>query len=105
MGSAVRARFRRGHMTDWATNPLTRGAYSAARPGRQAARAVLALPLGERVFFAGEAVSQGYAALCTGAHLSGEATAIDVITTLTGAACSACDARGQQRRPLGGGSE
>jgi monoamine oxidase len=105
MGSDARSRFRKGHMTDWATNPLTLGAYSAARPGRHSSRAVLAQPLGERVFFAGEAVSDGYASLCSGAHLSGEAAAVDVVMALSGAACSSCDARGQQREPINEGGE
>jgi monoamine oxidase len=105
MGSAARTRFRKGHMTDWASNPLTLGAYSAARPGRHGARAVLAEPLGERVFFAGEALSEGYHALCSGAHLSGEAAAVAVVAQLSGLACSSCDARGQQRERLTGDGE
>ena len=74
-GSKARDHFVKGHLTGWAENPLTLGAYAAARPGRYGARAELARPLGERVFFAGEAVAGPYVALCGGAYMSGEAVA------------------------------
>lgn len=94
LGSAARGHFVAGHVTDWATNPQTLGAYSAARPGRHAARNELARPLGDRVFFAGEAVSEGYFALCSGAHLSGEAAAHEVAAVLEArGGCGSCDAR------------
>ncbi|MEX1234523.1 MAG: NAD(P)/FAD-dependent oxidoreductase [Roseovarius sp.] len=96
MGSGAAKHFVKGHMSGWAQNPLTLGAYSAARPGRAAARKVLAQPLGERVFFAGEAVAGPYIALMSGAHLSGESVARAAIETLGGAqGCSSCSARKQ----------
>ncbi|MEL6264335.1 MAG: FAD-dependent oxidoreductase, partial [Pseudomonadota bacterium] len=98
VGSDARKHFVRGHMTDWHANPLTRGAYAAARPGRHAARETLKAPLGDRVFFAGEAVGVPLAALCSGAHLSGEAAADAVIAALAG--CASCDARGRQKQRL-----
>ncbi|WP_240932648.1 flavin monoamine oxidase family protein [Pelagibius litoralis] len=98
MGSDARRHFVKGHMSDWAENPLTLGAYGAARPGRFDARAVLAEPLGDRVFFAGEAVAGPYIALCSGAHLSGDAVAESVTAILDGpSGCGSCDARGRQR--------
>ena len=81
-GSGVRDRFVEGHLTDWAANPWTLGAYAAARPGRHAARAELARPVADRVFFAGEAVAAPYYQLCGGAYLSGEAVAREVAATL-----------------------
>ncbi|MBI1252990.1 MAG: NAD(P)-binding protein [Hyphomonas sp.] len=75
LGSDVRRHIRKGRMTNWGSNPWTRGAYAAARPGRHAARAVLSSPLGDRVFFAGEALGGAYPALLSGAHMSGEAAA------------------------------
>ena len=78
VGSAARNHFVKGHLTGWAGDPLTRGAYAAARPGHYDARADLAKPVGNRVYFAGEAVAGAYAALCSGAYLSGEAVARDV---------------------------
>lgn len=82
LGSNVRRHVLRGHMTGWADDPLTLGAYAAARPGCHAARADLAQPLGGRVFFAGEASSGDYPALMSGAHLSGEAAARAVLAQL-----------------------
>lgn len=75
LGSDIRRRIRKGKMTNWGSNPLTLGAYAAARPGRHNARAALSNPLGDRVFFAGEALGGAYPALLSGAHLSGDAAA------------------------------
>ncbi|MFX0540480.1 flavin monoamine oxidase family protein [Roseovarius sp. S4756] len=96
MGSDARKHFVKGHMSGWDSNPLTLGAYSAAKPGRAASRDVLAEPLGERVFFAGEAVAGPYIALMSGAHLSGDSTARAAIETLGGVEeCNSCAARKQ----------
>lgn len=96
MGSDARKHFTKGHMSGWANNPLTLGAYSAARPGKASSRDTLAEPLGERVFFAGEAVAGEYIALMSGAHLSGDSVARRVVETLGGAkGCSSCDAKKQ----------
>lgn len=78
VGSKARDHFVKGHLTEWGGNPLTLGAYAAARPGHYGAREALAKPLGERVYFAGEAVAGAYVALCGGAYLSGQAVARDV---------------------------
>lgn len=101
VGARARRHFVRGSMSDWAANPLTLGAYSAARPGRHASRAVLGEPLGDRVFFAGEALGGRYTALVSGAYLSGRETADAVVAALGGpATCSSCDARGAARESL-----
>ena len=81
-GSKARDHFVKGHLTGWAENPWTLGAYAAAVPGHYGARAELAKPLGERVFFAGEAVAVPYVQLCGGAYLSGEAVAREVAATI-----------------------
>lgn len=54
-GDRVLAAIRRTRVTHWGRNPWTLGAYSAARPGQAGMRAVLAEPVADRVFFAGEA--------------------------------------------------
>ena len=82
VGGRARNHFVKGHLTGWANNPWTRGAYAAARPGHYEARARLSEPLGERLFFAGEAVAGPYVALCGGAYLSGEAVAHNVATVV-----------------------
>jgi len=81
-GREVDRHFVKGAFTDWANNPLTLGAYAAARPGRAGARDDIAEPVGERVFFAGEACAGPYAATCGGAHRSGRAAAKRVASAL-----------------------
>jgi monoamine oxidase len=77
-GSKARDHFVKGHLTSWANNPWTYGAYAAATPGHHNARAELGRPIGNRVFFAGEAVAAPHYQLCGGAYLSGDAVARDV---------------------------
>lgn len=74
-GSEARKAFVTGHLTDWAQNPATLGAYAAARPGHYDARTALARPVADRVFFAGEAMGGSHSALCSGAFKSGDKTA------------------------------
>lgn len=61
--------------TGWLTDPYIRGGFSFARPGKADLRARLAEPVGERLFFAGEAVSPNFYAAAHGAHLTGIAAA------------------------------
>ena len=102
VGNDAKRHFVKGHMTDWHENPLTMGAYAAAKPGKHASREVLKAPLGRRVFFAGEAVGVPLAALCSGAHLSGDSTAGLVHTLLKSSedGCSSCNARGADKGAL-----
>lgn len=86
IGTDVRRHIRKGKMTTWGSNPLTRGAYAAARPGRHSARSLLRDPLGDRVFFAGEAMGGQYPALLSGSHLSGEKAAHQVAAVLAAGA-------------------
>jgi monoamine oxidase len=74
-GEAVRGRFTALATSGWMADPLAGGAYSYARPGAAAARAALAAPLDERLFFAGEATSPHDFATAHGAYLSGLAAA------------------------------
>jgi len=101
MGSDAHKHFVKAHMSGWANNPLTLGASAAARPGKATARDALADPLGDRVFFAGEAMAGGYIALISGAHLSGDKVARAVIKTLGGPQfCNSCAARKQSIRKV-----
>ena len=52
------------------------------RPGHHGARAELAKPLAERLFFAGEAVATPYVTLCHGAYQSGQDVARKVAATI-----------------------
>jgi monoamine oxidase len=60
-------------ITRWASDPFTLGAYSSIPP-RSSGKDydTLAAPVGDRVFFAGEATSRTYPATVHGAFLSGE---------------------------------
>ncbi len=57
--------------SSWMSDPWARGAYSYAKPGWADARATLAEPLDDRLFFAGEATSISDGASCHGAYQSG----------------------------------
>ncbi|MEM7190266.1 MAG: NAD(P)/FAD-dependent oxidoreductase [Pseudomonadota bacterium] len=92
-GSDARKHITGGLLTDWAENPNTLGAYAAARPGHFNARAKLAEPVGGRVFFAGEALAGGHMALCSGAWMSGDATARAVGASLD-RHCRTCGPKG-----------
>ena len=81
-GSDARAAVVKGGLTPWASNPWTRGAYAAASPGRFSAREALARPVGDRIFFAGEALAGGLIQTCSGAFRSGEAAALAVASVL-----------------------
>jgi monoamine oxidase len=83
-GSDAPKKVTRALLTDWARSPLTRGAYSAALPGHFGARAELARPLAERIFFAGEALAGPLVQTCGGAYLSGMQVAEDVTAALAG---------------------
>jgi monoamine oxidase len=74
-GSDARKAVRKGHMTNWGGERWTRGAYAAARPGKAQARATLAQPIADRLFFAGEHLAGPLIQTCGGARLSGEAVA------------------------------
>jgi monoamine oxidase len=81
-GSGIAKQIGRSAMTDWGANPYARGAYAAARPGYAAARKTLMEPVGNRIFFAGEALGGSLVQTCAGARLSGEAAALKVSEAL-----------------------
>ncbi|MEQ9606607.1 MAG: FAD-dependent oxidoreductase [Kiloniellaceae bacterium] len=84
-GSAVRGSLRAIAASGWMGDPLAGGAYSYARPGALGARAGLAAPLDDRLYFAGEATSPGEYATAHGAYLTGQGAGK--------AAAAACAAR------------
>lgn len=81
-GSEARAAVGHGTMTNWGGERHVRGGYAAARPGKAHARAVLAEPVAERIWFAGEALAGGLKQTAAGARLSGEAVAGQVALRL-----------------------
>jgi monoamine oxidase len=73
----------RFHVTRWSRDPLTLGAYSypvIGSPRVDIAR--LAAPVGNRLFFAGEATSADYPGTVHGAWLSGERAAGEILAAL-----------------------
>ena len=78
LGSSIDRSFVKGAVTSWGQNPLTLGSYASAEPGAHDMRTVLRQPVGDRIFFAGEACHRSLWATAAGARLSGEEVARDV---------------------------
>ncbi|MCB1423829.1 MAG: FAD-dependent oxidoreductase [Nitratireductor sp.] len=74
-GSNARKAVKKGSMTKWGSERWTHGAYAAARPGQAHSRDVLAVPVADRIHFAGEALGGPLMQTCAGARLSGERAA------------------------------
>jgi monoamine oxidase len=83
-GTQVDRELVKGHVTTWGRNPFTLGSYASAAPGAHHLRAVLRAPVGERLWFAGEACSPDLWATVAGAHESGLRAAGDVARALSG---------------------
>lgn len=84
-GENVRGKLTAIAASGWMADPLAGGAYSFARPGSAGARARLAAPVDDRLFFAGEATSAGDFATAHGAYLSGLAAATAALAARAGA--------------------
>jgi monoamine oxidase len=59
------------HAHGWRGDPFARGSYSCALPGRADCRAMLAAPVENRLFFAGEACSTTDFSTAHGAYQTG----------------------------------
>ncbi len=81
LGSDYRRRLKPLAESRWAHDPFARGSYSHALPGHAGARAVLAVPVDGRLFFAGEATSPNFFSTAHGARDSGERAAGEVVAT------------------------
>ncbi|MCR0984248.1 FAD-dependent oxidoreductase [Roseomonas pecuniae] len=69
--------------SSWGTDPWSRGAYAALRPGRGGARAALSAPIGEgRLMLAGEACHESLAGTLAGAWQSGARAAREAAAAL-----------------------
>jgi monoamine oxidase len=68
--------------TRWRADPFARGSYSHALPGHADDRFVLAAPVGDRLFFAGEACSPEFFSTAHGAYLTGIQAARQVRASL-----------------------
>jgi len=79
LGNDFARRIRPLHLHRWGVDPLSRGSYSYALPGKADCRAALAAPVDDRLFFAGEACSESDYSTAHGAYLTGIAAADQAI--------------------------
>ena len=83
LGADIRHHVTRLATTAWAQDPFARGSYSYALPGHAEDRAVLAAPVENRLFFAGEACSPNFFSTAHGAWLTGLQAAEAALRTLS----------------------
>jgi monoamine oxidase len=69
-------------VTDWLADPFARGSWSVVPPGRFAIREALKPPVGQRLWFAGEALSRAQWGTVGGAWEEGERAADEVAAAL-----------------------
>jgi monoamine oxidase len=82
VGNDAKRHFIAGKLHAWSEHPFSYGAYSHAMPGQAMARAQLAAPVADRLFFAGEATGGadfGGAMTVGGAYLAGRDAARAII--------------------------
>jgi monoamine oxidase len=78
----IRDELRDSILADWQTDPFSRGAYSYAPVGKVHFPAVLAEPIADTLFFAGEATnSHGHSGTVHGAIATGYRAANEVLAT------------------------
>jgi monoamine oxidase len=82
LGSRFSARLRPVRLSQWRKDEFALGAYSYAMPGRSSARAALAAPVHERIFFAGEACSPTHYSTAHGAYATGVDAAQQALSAL-----------------------
>jgi monoamine oxidase len=84
LGSDMRRRLSPIAHTAWAADPWALGAYSHALPGHAGDRAILAAPVDQRLFFAGEATHPTFFSTAHGGWESGERAAAEVLAAFSG---------------------
>jgi monoamine oxidase len=87
-GNGVRKQLAPLAATAWQRDPWARGSYSYALPGHADDRMVLAAPVDDRLFFAGEATSPNFFSTAHGAWLSGITAADAALVSLKAGAAS-----------------
>jgi monoamine oxidase len=85
--AALRGNDIRKHLTplaasSWRADEFARGSYSYAKPGHADDRAVLAAPVDNRIFFAGEATSPNFFSTVHGAYETGTRAAEEALASL-----------------------
>jgi monoamine oxidase len=95
--SNARKRLQWSQVRDWVRDPYTLGSYSYTRPGAAGQRAVLATPIQDRLYFAGEATEPApHYQTVHGAYNSGGRTAREILSSL------GMDVAALLRTPAGG---
>ncbi len=69
-------------VTDWLNDPWSRSSWSVVPPGRVAIRDAIATPVGDRIWFAGEAVSRALWGTVGGAWEEGERAAREAVAAI-----------------------
>jgi monoamine oxidase len=82
LGSDIRRHISPLAATAWQQDPWSRGSYSYALPGHAGDRAILAAPIDDRLFFAGEATSPNNFSTAHGAFMTGAAAAEAVLASI-----------------------
>ena len=82
LGSAFPSRLTTLAASSWATDPFAMGSYSYAKPGCADVRAALSAPVGDRLFFAGEACSRARYSTAHGAYETGQEAAERALAAL-----------------------
>jgi monoamine oxidase len=88
LGNDIRNRLTPIAVSRWHSDPYARGSYSYAKVGCSEQRAVLAAPVDDRLFFAGEACSINDYSTAHGAYRTGVRAAEEVLEILISSDCS-----------------
>lgn len=83
LGSSWRQRLRPLALSHWSAEPHILGAWSYARPGKRGARFRLAMPIDDRLYFAGEASEPEDIGTAHGAFASGVRAADAVVAQIS----------------------
>ena len=81
-GNAIRKQLAPLAASSWRADEFASGSYSYARPGHAGDRAVLAAPVDNRIFFAGEATSLNFFSTVHGAYETGTRAAQEALDSL-----------------------
>jgi monoamine oxidase len=70
-GGDARKAFTAGTLVGWSEDPFALGSYAVITPGRMRAREALAKPVGDKLWFAGEATAGVFSMTAGGAYIAG----------------------------------
>ena len=97
-GSEAPGKIGRTEVIRWGEEPFVLGGFSAAAPGAALSRRVLLEPVGDRLFFAGEAAHETQWGTVGGAWASGERAANAALRTLVAAPAAPAKEKKKKRK-------